>query len=1237
MQAPASLHPSEQTLWAFGNGQLDAASAESVSTHLDGCQECVLKVAGISPDGFLDAFRRARSTQHPQRCRTEMDRDQSPAATRSYLPSTEPSTSPVSEEIPAELASHPDYKILRELGRGGMGVVYLAHNRLMGRDEVLKVMGRHIITRPGVMDRFLREIRAVAQLRHPNIVAAYTAFRSGESLVFAMEYVEGLDLARMVRARGPMPIRQACSYVHQSALGLQHAHERGMVHRDIKPGNLMLSHNGNRALIKVLDFGLAKAGRENEVVSLGLGDAQPMGRVEALTLAGQMLGTPDFIAPEQIDDAQKADIRADIYSLGCSLYYLLSGRPPFRAATLYDILQAHHSMDAQMLNFVRPEVPSELAALVAKMMAKEPKRRFQTPDEVAKAVSPFFKRRAQTGVAPGFGVSPVDAPATSLSTAGPTQVATDSAPAPAPAATTVAARDQNRPEEMWRSLINFTETEEIQPAAAVATEPVRTHPRRFWPALAGLVGFVAILLVAGITYRIATDEGVLVIETDDPSIEVVVKQGSKRVTIIDPQTKNRIELHSGQYELELAGDKPGLKLSTEQFTLKRGDKTVVTVRREAPVQAPKAQPASDLLAGPGTEQLGEIARFQSPHDLVGAAFLLPDGRHVIYTTGGDNQNDRWLPGTDPALWLGDLADPKNPRKYTGHGPGGISLALARDGRLALTGSADKTLRLWDIETGKSRRILRQETGIGAVAFSPDERRAAYVTGDTIRLCDLKTGDELMTLRGHSGRIGSFAFCRDGNRLVSGGTDDHTIRVWDLKTGKELRQMKHGHGVVSVAVFPDDRRVLTGSWDRTIGIWDLATGRQLRRISGIIPDQYGATVAISPDGRRALFGTLRDNAVRLWDVESGEELERFEGHTGGVGAVAFAPDGRRAVSGSFDKTVRVWALPPGRPPGVEPPLMEVAHFLGHDGSIHAVVAVSPDGRRLLSGSNDKTLILWDRETAQPIRRLSGHTEGVSAVAIAPDGRRALSGGGDRIVRLWDLEAGETIRELHGHTEPVFSVAFSPDGRLGYSTSGGFYRGSGWQDGKDTAIRVWDLETGQEVRRLEGHQGLVWSVAVSPDGRRVLSGGNDGAAILWDAKTGAEIRRFREHNTRVGCAAFLPDGRRAVSVGNDRTIRLWDVETGQEIRRFHGHTHDITWVAVSPDGRRLLSSSYGGRELRLWDLETGKPVHRINWGNKEPARGSFTPDGRHAVWAGMDGVIRMYRLTVPVQANRQIPPG
>ena len=257
----------------------------------------------------------------------------------------------------------------------------------MGRHEVLKVVSSHMVNRHGVLDRFLGEIRNAARLHHTNIVTAYSAMRLGESIVFAMEFVDGLDLAKLVKAKGALPVSNACNYVHQAALGLQHANELGMVHRDIKPSNLMLARQGNRAVIKVLDFGLAKVKSEGAVDG-------------GLTHEGQMLGTPDYIAPEQIRDARGADIRADIYSLGCTLYYLLTGGPPFHATSLYEILQAHHSMDALPLNLARPEVPVELAALVARMMAKEPERRFQTPKDVAQALLPFFKKgNASIGLA----------------------------------------------------------------------------------------------------------------------------------------------------------------------------------------------------------------------------------------------------------------------------------------------------------------------------------------------------------------------------------------------------------------------------------------------------------------------------------------------------------------------------------------------------------------------------------------------------------------------------------------------------------------------------------------------------------------------------------------------------------------------------------------------------------------------------------------------------------------------
>jgi serine/threonine protein kinase len=284
--------------------------------------------------------------------------------------------------LPAELAGNPHYEVLRELGKGGMGVVYLARNTLMDRVEVLKVVNRTLLDRPGAAERFLQEIRAAAKLNHENVVTAYSALVLGDLLVFAMEYVEGEDLSRLVKRLGPLPLPNACFYALQVALGLQHAYENGLIHRDVKPANLILSRHGKKQVVKILDFGLAKASRERQT------DA-------GLTARGAIMGTPDYIAPEQTMDAAAADIRADIYSLGCTLYYLLAGRPPFQGDTPISTIMSHVQDQPRPLPHLRSDVAAELWAVVARMLAKDPLERYQKPAEVAQALAPFVKAAAK--------------------------------------------------------------------------------------------------------------------------------------------------------------------------------------------------------------------------------------------------------------------------------------------------------------------------------------------------------------------------------------------------------------------------------------------------------------------------------------------------------------------------------------------------------------------------------------------------------------------------------------------------------------------------------------------------------------------------------------------------------------------------------------------------------------------------------------------------------------------------
>jgi hypothetical protein len=301
--------------------------------------------------------------------------------------------------------------------------------------------------------------------------------------------------------------------------------------------------------------------------------------------------------------------------------------------------------------------------------------------------------------------------------------------------------------------------------------------------------------------------------------------------------------------------------------------------------------------------------------------------------------------------------------------------------------------------------------------------------------------------------------------------------------------------------------------------------EIRRFQG--HTGCGHAVAYAPDSRTALSGSC-DNTARLWDVETGRQLQCFQGFQGQVNGVAFAPDGRQALTASNDGQVQLWDLLTGR---------EVRRFNGHRGAVHGV-CFAPDGRTALTAGEDHSVRQWDVQTGREVRRFEGHTGAVLSLAFSADGRRALSGGKDNLVRLWDVATGKELRQLAGHTNKVTSVGFSPDGRRAASSSGRTVRNENLVP-VDSAVRLWDVETGRELRRLVGHTDAVACVAFSPVGRRLLSGGADNSLRLWDVESGRELLRLQGHSAWVFSVAFSPDGRRAVSGGADGTVRLWDV--------------------------------------------------------------------------------------------------
>jgi hypothetical protein len=361
-------HPPAEELAAFTLGLLNGAEHDAVEAHVAGCAACQVRAAASPDDSLVGLLRAAHTRRGEPRTQSLIMTPPGGSVTEGDMPADD-----VGPDTPAGLARHERYRVVRLLGRGGMGAVYEAEHLVLGRPVAVKVIGARFLSNPTAVDRFRREARAAARLSHPNIVAAYDAEHAGDTHFLVTEYVAGKTLGRLVREDGPLSVGLACEYVRQAAMGLQHAHERGMVHRDVKPDNLILADGG---VVKVLDFGLA-------LLAADRGE-------DGLTAPNAVMGTPEYMSPEQAEDCHAADIRADVYSLGCTLYFLLAGNAPYPAATSLLKILAHREKPIP----VPGGLPEGLPAVLRKMMAKRPEDRYGTPADVAEALKPFTRPAA---------------------------------------------------------------------------------------------------------------------------------------------------------------------------------------------------------------------------------------------------------------------------------------------------------------------------------------------------------------------------------------------------------------------------------------------------------------------------------------------------------------------------------------------------------------------------------------------------------------------------------------------------------------------------------------------------------------------------------------------------------------------------------------------------------------------------------------------------------------------------
>ena len=544
----------------------------------------------------------------------------------------------------------------------------------------------------------------------------------------------------------------------------------------------------------------------------------------------------------------------------------------------------------------------------------------------------------------------------------------------------------------------------------------------------------------------------------------------------------------------------------------------------------------------------ELLTLTGHTDKINSVAFSPDGR-TLASGAGDV-----VISQDNMIKLWDVASGHELRTLAGHTDKINSVAFSPDGRTLASGSDDKTIKLWDVATGDELRTLAgHSSGVASVAFSPDGRVLASGSRE-IKLWDVSSAHELHTLidsgdASSANHVSSVAFSPDGGTLASGGAN-HTIRIWNVSTGQQLDAYSTD-GVRSVAFSPEGRILASGGTDdNKIKLWGV-NGPGLPTSAGHV--EGTDSVAFSPDGHFLASGS-DDETIKVWDLAGGKELRTFIDNKGFyVGAVAFRSDNRILASGS--DALRLWDVVSG-----EGPLT----LAGHNGTIRSV-AFSPDSRILASGSEDQTIKLWYLVNRQEPRTLEGHTGYVAAVVFSPDGSTLASGSADGTIKLWDVASGHELRSLTGHADRVWCVAFSPDGRTVASGS------------EDQSIKLWDAASGRELRTLTGHRGTIFSIAFSPVGQLLASGSDDQTIKLWDVSTGQEARTMSGHTDSVRSVAFSPDGRFVVSGSGDGSARIWDTASGEQLGSLYAFGKKNDWVVVDPEGRFDTNNLDGGAPL------------------------------------------------------------
>ena len=1127
-------------------------------------------------------------------------------------------TPPTGMPVPPTI---PGYEILGELGRGGMGVVYRARQVSLNRTVALKMILAGIHAGPKDRERFRREAEAVAALQHPHIVQIFEIGEHNGQPYLALELVDGGTLADHLMGN-PWPARDAALLVERLARTVQYAHDQGIVHRDLKPGNVLLMNDARGATTgppgptrvrccplvpKVTDFGLAKRL-----------DGDPPA---SATGTGGVVGTPNYIAPEQAAGHRRVGPAVDVYALGAILYELLTGRPPFDGEgpleTVLQVIKTEPVPPARL----RAGVPKDLETVCLACLQKNPARRYPSAAALADDLRRFL----------------------------------DGLP--------VYARPVS--------------------AAGRAARWARRHPALAGLGTTTVLATVALIAVLAVAYA-RVREAVRAKEQEAALAEFRRQDAERERERAEAEARRADDLRQQFQDLARRNESRYVDAEGEKRVLSaendRAQRSIFALQLSQVAALCERDPAraAALLANPDPcpERLREFAwhylRRQCDREEVvydrhagglTAVAAAPDVPLVATA-------DRGGPG-DPAVRVWDPRTGDTWAVLAGAPAGVGGVAFAPTGGLVAAAGDDGTVRVWRLPAGllsAARNgagivppppagapvrldpvlaLAAHPGGARCVAFAPDG--AAFATGGAdgaVRLWDAAADPPrptARTLTGHAGPVLAVAYSPDGLTLATGG-EDRTVRVWPLAGGEPRRLPPHADAVRAVAFSPDGRTLATADNgdDPVVRLWDAKGLKPLARLNG--HTGAVAAVAFSPDGQLIASGGL-DRAVRLWDAATGQDRGVLPGHEQAVRGIAFPADRRSVVSAAADRTARVWLA---RAPGPD------AGSVTADAPVTAA-GMSADGKFLVTGDRAGVTRVWLADATAPGRPVpdgaptlgryplayfcrNPHVSGpVTAVAVSPDGRY-VAAAGDRGLGVIDLEAmsqtarGVAVRALLvravGFTRAVRDVAFSPDGR--------------WlATAEESGVWVWDAHSGRSphtapVLPTEGARRVaflpavagpaargpllavavgpgvqlvdlagrtvadavhrpdsaVTAVAVAPGGRRLATGDADGGVRVWEVTADgggvqlAPVAEGRRHAEAVTALTFTRDGRTLVSGSRDRTAVLWDPITGQERATLTGHPDPLVGAAVLPGDAALVTVGRDGA-VRRWRADPRKP--------------------------------------------------